>query len=391
MAAEGVQFPWGWDGSTIFINFDGIWGMATKLVLSGAFRGSQFMANCQETGGDKLRGSRRVAFSEIPVIDLAPLDRDAGPAVDHVVAALQRACRDIGFFYVCNHGVPEAIIAETYRQASKFFALPEDIKSRVHCSCSPVIVRGYVPYGGTHADAAAQPAFHEAFEVGLDLPKTDPDVIAGIESHGPNLWPDDLQGFQQAVYAYYEAMRLLGRRLFRLFALALDLDADYFDDKIDKPTGHMRLLHYPPPSDSASETSWGIASHTDYECFTILSQDPTGGLQVQNANGQWIEATPIPGTFVINIGDMIARWTNDRFVSTPHRVIQRNTLDRYSIAHFYGANYNVLVKCLETCCDAQNPPRYEPVLAGEWALERDRASYFGAGAPGISEASPRKR
>ena len=118
------------------------------------------------------------------------------------------------------------------------------------------------------------------------MPKTDPDVIAGIESYGPNLWPDDIPGFQQAVYAYYEAMRLLGRRLFRLFALALDLNADFFDDKIDKPTGHMRLLRYPPQPDSASETSWGIAPHTDFECFTILVQNPSGGLQVQNANGQ---------------------------------------------------------------------------------------------------------
>ena len=191
------------------------------------------MANQQGTGGDNSQGARRVPFGEIPVIDLAPFDHEPGPALDEVVvAALKRACEDTGFFYVCNHGIPEAIVEETYRQASKFFALPEDIKSRVHCSRSPVIVRGYVPYGGSHADAAAQPNFLEAFEIGLELPNTDPDVIAGIESHGPNLWPDDMPGFQQAVYAYYEAMRLLGRRLFRLFALALDLDAEYFDDKI---------------------------------------------------------------------------------------------------------------------------------------------------------------
>lgn len=349
------------------------------------------MASQHDSSRDNSRGARRVPFSEIPVIDLAPLDHEPGPALDGAVAALKRACQDIGFFYVCNHGVPDATIEQAYIQAGKFFALPDDIKRRVHCSRSPVIVRGYVPYGGTHADAAAQPDFHEAFEVGLELPDTDPDVMAGVESYGPNLWPDNMPEFRHSVYAYYEAMRVLGRRLFRLFALALDLDAEYFDEKIDKPTGHMRLLRYPPQPEPVSETSWGIAPHTDFECFTILAQDPTGGLQVQNANGQWIEAAPIPGTFVINIGDMIARWTNDQFVSTPHRVIQRNTRDRYSIAHFYGANYNVLVKCLETCCNAQNPPKYEPVIAGEWALERDRASYFGAGAPGISEASPRKR
>ena len=349
------------------------------------------MASHQETGADNSRGARRVPFSEIPVIDLARLDCEPGPAFDDVVAALKRACEDVGFFYVCNHGVPESLIEETYRQGSKFFALPEAIKSSVHYKRSPVIVRGYIPFGGTQADAAAQRDFLEAFELGLELPDTDPDVIDGIESYGPNLWPDDMPNFQLTVYAYYEAMRLLGQRLFRLFALALGLDAECFADKTNKPTGHMRLLHYPPQPEPASETSWGIGPHTDFECFTILAQDPTGGLQLQNAHGQWIEAAPMPGTFVVNIGDSIARWSNDQFVSTPHRVINRSTQDRYSIAHFYGANYDVMVECLETCCDARNPPRYKPFMAGKFALERDRLSYFGAGGLGTTQASPRKR
>jgi isopenicillin N synthase-like dioxygenase len=349
------------------------------------------MAQHSHDGQDDSRGARRIPFSAIPVIDLAPLDGDPGAALNDVVAALQHACRNVGFFYVRNHGVPKATVEQAYQQARAFFALPDDIKMRVHCSRSPVIVRGYVPLGGTHADTAAHPDFHEAFELGLELPATDPDVIAGIKSYGPNQWPADMPGFRQTVYAYYQAMRLLGQRLFRLFALALDLEAGFFDEKIDKPTGHMRLLRYPPQADLDDRKSWGIAPHTDYECFTILAQDEVGGLQVQNADGQWIEAPPIPETFVINIGDLIARWTNDRFVSTPHRVIQRGARDRYSISHFYGANYNVMVDCFATCHDAGNPPKYKPVMAGEWALERDLAAYFGAGAPGITEASPRKR
>ena len=349
------------------------------------------MTNQQATVTDTSRGARRVPFKEIPVMDLAPLDGGPDAAVDDVVAALKRACEHTGFFYVSNHGVAESLIQETFSQGKKFFALPVRVKNRIHFKRSPVIVRGYVPIGGTHADAAADRDRVEAFEIGLELPTTDPDVVAGIESYGPNLWPDDMPGFQHTVYAYYQAMHLLGQRLFRLFALALDLEADYFADKTNKPTGHMRLLHYPPQPDSARQAAWGIGPHTDYECFTILAQDPTGGLQLQNAIGEWIEAPPIPNTFVINIGDSIARWTNDQFVSTPHRVINRAVQDRYSIAHFYGANYDVTIECLANCCDAQNPPRYEPFLAGEWALERDRSSYLGAGGLGTAEASPRKR
>lgn len=349
------------------------------------------MKDRRETGPDAYRGARRVPFSEIPMVDLAPLASGSGAPYDDMVRALERACRNVGFLYIRNHGVPRAALESAYAQAKAFFDLPEDVKMRAHCALSPVIVRGYVPLKGTHADAAARPDHHEAFEVGLELPADDLDVATGIESYGPNLWPDEMPAFRREVYAYYEAMRGLGERLFTLFARALDLDPDFFADKIDKPTGHLRLIHYPPQPDLGDRRAWGIGPHTDYECFTILAQDATGGLQVQNAAGDWIEALPIEGAFVINIGDLMARWTNDRFVSTPHRVIQRSPRERYSLAHFFGANYDVIVDCLETCRDPRHPPRYEPVSAGQWALEHDRAAYFGAGAPGISEASPRRR
>ncbi|MDH3691588.1 MAG: isopenicillin N synthase family oxygenase [Gammaproteobacteria bacterium] len=333
---------------------------------------------------DTSRGAHRVPFFQIPVIDLAPLVSKRKSEVAQMARELDSACADTGFFYVANHGVSATVITESYTQSQKFFAQPESVKREVDFRRSSVIVRGYVPLRETHADIAAKPDLHEAFEVGLELPPDDPDYLAGVRAYGPNQWPEGLPGFRTAVYAYYEEMRVLGERLFQAFALALGLSPDFFADKIDKPTGYLRMLHYPAHDNLSDESSWGIGPHTDYECFTILSQDDAGGLQVQNSAGAWIEAPPIAGTFIVNLGDIMARWTNDRYQSTPHRVINRSGHDRYSMAHFFGANYHTIVECLPGCHDPDNPPRYPPVVAGEWALENVIAAYYGDGAPGLA-------
>jgi isopenicillin N synthase-like dioxygenase len=166
----------------------------------------------------------------------------------------------------------------------------------------------------------------------------------------------------------------LGRHLFAGFALALDLPENWFEPKIEKPMGQLRVLYYPPQDGKVDPNHIGIGAHTDYECFTILAQSERG-LQVQNRKGEWIAAPPVPGAFVVNIGDCMQRWTNDRFRSTIHRVINLSGRKRYSLAFFYGANYHAMIECLPTCQDAANPPRHPPVMAGDWTVANIRAAY----------------
>ena len=319
--------------------------------------------------------ARTIDFDAIPIVDIAGLwspelrDRQA------VADAIGAACRNVGFLYVTGHGVPQSRIDEVYRVASAFFDLPREYKLR-YDSNRLQRHRGYVALGDLAADPHDQAAFdlQEAYEVSLELPATDPDHVAGNIMYGPNVWPDEPPEFRDIVYAYYETVLTVGRRLFRGFALALDLPEDYFDDKIDKPMGQLRVVQYPPQPEPIDPRHIGVSAHTDYECFTILATSAPG-LQVRNRAGEWIDAPPIPGAFVINIGDIMERWTNDIFTSTVHRVINRTGAKRYSLPFFFGANHDTVVTCLPTCRSADRPARYPVTTAGEWTVANITAAY----------------
>ncbi len=320
-------------------------------------------------------GARRLAFDAIPVIDIAPLLNGGPGARAEVARRIDDACRNVGFFYVANHGVPQRLLDAVYREADAFFSLPLDAKLEydIHRIKRH---RGYVPIGGLNADPRYQGAIdvQEAYEVSLELPADDPDYLAGHIMYGPNVWPDDPPGYRDAVYAYYEAVLDLGHALFRGFALALGLAEDFFEDTIDKPMAQLRVIHYPPRAGPPDPRRLGIGAHTDYECFTILAQSDHG-LQVRNVAGEWVEAPPVRGAFVVNIGDTLAMWTNDRYVSTVHRVISPTTTKRFSLAFFFGLNHDTLVSCLETCQGPDNPPRHAPMLAGELTVSNITAAY----------------
>lgn len=319
--------------------------------------------------------ARNVNFDSIPVIDIAALGSADRAEREQVAARIGDACERVGFFYVRNHGVAEADLAATYAAAEAFFSLPLEEKLRydIHRLQRH---RGYVPIGGLNADPHHVGAydFQEAFEVSLEVPEDDPDYRAGNIMYGPNVWPERPAEFAEVVYRYFEAVRQLGRRLFRGFALALDMPEDFFEDKIDKPMAQLRVLYYPPHEGEVDPRRIGVGAHTDYECFTILAQSAPG-LQVQNSAGEWIAAPPIPGTFVINIGDNMSRWTNGRFASTVHRVINATGDKRFSLPFFFGANYDAVVECLPTCTGPDNPPRHPPMLAGEWTVSNITAAY----------------
>jgi isopenicillin N synthase-like dioxygenase len=185
---------------------------------------------------------------------------------------------------------------------------------------------------------------------------------------GPNVWPE-LPGFREAVADYYADVLGLARRMIRLFAQVLLLPEDFFDALVSTPGAMGRLIHYPPQPASQPD-ALGIGAHTDIECFTILCQGAVPALQILNVEGEWIEAPPVPGTFVVNIGDMLARWTNDRFVSTVHRVFNTTGLERYSIPFFFGVNYDATITTLDSCLAQGESSKYEPVLAGEYVWKR---------------------
>jgi isopenicillin N synthase-like dioxygenase len=323
------------------------------------------------------RGAARLPFTEIPIVDGAPLRGGSAGDLAGMARALDAACRNVGFFYLRNHGIPQPVIDRAFAEAHRFFALPREEKMKIHYKKSRTWVRGFTPIGELKADPSAKGDLQEAFDFGVELPPEDPDHRAGVRMHGPNQWPAALPSFRIGTYRYLEAAVDLGRRLFRAFALALDLPPDFFDPMITKPLAQGRAIFYPPSSPDALEDRerWGVGTHSDYECFTILAQDDVGGLQVRNSAGRWIEATPVPGTLLINIGDMMARWTNRIYQSTPHRVLNRADRPRYSLVLFYGANHDAVIECLPTCRDEKHPPKFPPVTQGAWTEQQIAGIY----------------
>ena len=309
----------------------------------------------------------------IPVVDISAVFGDDRSQIMATAEEVKKACSTIGFMYVSGHGIPQSVIDNTIARTQEFFALPEQVKLGYDIG-EIKRHRGFVPVGALTADPD-KVDIQEGYEVGVELPADDPDYLAGSVLFGPNLWPTEIPEFERDVYRYFTEIRTLGERLFRLFAIALGLPDDYFAPLVTKPTAQLRLLYYPQTDPrSVADGVVGIGAHTDYECFTILSQTEQG-LQVQNKAGVWIDAVPIPGTFVINIGDMMQRWTNDLFVSTPHRVVPSTGKARYSFPFFFGANHDVIVECFEQCCSPDNPPRYPPTHFGLWVENMHTYSY----------------
>ncbi len=302
----------------------------------------------------------------IPVIDLGALRAGENAGRRALCDEIGEACRTIGFFYVTNHDVPEELIAATYACAARFHGLPDAEKRRYHIAKSRNH-RGYVPPG--EEDYGAEPGVgrKESFDLAADLPADDPDFVAGYRFLGPNVWPD-LPGFRETVGGYYDAVMTLGRRLLGALALALGLPEDTFAPMFRKPTSNLRLLHYPAPESGATADSLrlGIGSHTDSECFTILHQTKPG-LQVMTVDDRWIDVTPKPGSFVVNVGDTLETWTNGLFKSGPHRVVQIDE-ERYSLPLFFAADFDAWVEPLPAFVTPDNPLRYPGFRSGAHIL-----------------------
>jgi isopenicillin N synthase-like dioxygenase len=219
-----------------------------------------------------------------------------------------------------------------------------------------------------------------------ELPPDDPALLAGEPLQGPNQWPHWLPDFRPRMARFERDVDAVARHIVRLITISLGLPAHALDHHFERPTTFLRALHYPPQRRSTDD-QFGSAPHTDYGIITVLAQDNSGGLQVRPRGGDWIDAPPMDDCFVLNVGDMLARWTNNRFVSTPHRVINRSGGDRYSLPYFLDPSMDTVIECLPTCTDAANPPHYPPVRYGDYLLERLNKNYNyrrpvdGAGTP----------
>jgi len=303
-----------------------------------------------------------------PAIDVSGLASSKLSERAKVAAELGRACRGIGFFYSVNHGVPETMRDALFGAAETFFALPVPAKEEFSIMRSPHN-RGYVAIEQERLDqAAAHSDYKEAFNVGLELAADDPDVLAGKPFRGVNLWPS-IPGWRETVLSYYDACWALGRRIHRGFALDLGLTEDFFEDKLDAPLATLRMLHYPlPPPGRERAPDSGAGAHTDYGNLTILATDGVAGLQVRTRSGTWLDAPHISGAFVCNIGDCLMRWTNDIYVSTPHRVAAP-ARDRYSVAFFLDPNPDARVEVLSSCLGPGVAPKYPPTNGADYIRE----------------------
>jgi isopenicillin N synthase-like dioxygenase len=307
------------------------------------------------------------AFTELPVVDIAALVGGSGEGAAAVAEKLGRAAREVGFCYVTGHGIPDATFDGLLDASQRFFALPLAEKMKVYIGKSRNH-RGYVPEG-EEVFATGSKDRKEAYDLGRDLPADDPDYRNGNPLLGPNQWPA-LPGFREAVTSYYAAAFAAGRALMRGFALALGEPPDFFAPYLKKPPSQLRLIHY--PFNPEAEGVMGIGSHTDYECVTLL-RGTAPGLEVLNSAGQWIDAPPIPGALIINIGDMMEIWTNGEFVATSHRVRPVKE-ERYSFPLFFAVDYDTAVAPLSRFVTPARPAR-EGLVAGEHLFAQTAQSF----------------
>jgi isopenicillin N synthase-like dioxygenase len=333
--------------------------------------------------------AKRRSTETLPVIDFAPYteNRDLEER-RRVGRELRAACLDTGFFYLANHGITQAELDVAHAWGQVFFALPRAEKAKLDKSFHPAR-QGWMPVGGMNP--GANPDKDADQKETFVLPR---DYLPGeVQGENPSVgqanWPDPalMPGFEEFIRAHIMKRVAVCQRLCRALALSLDLPEEYFDESHRYPNTSLTYNYYPPLDPATvGRTQWGISPHTDYGSFTLLSQDALGGLEVRNVADEWIDVPPIPGTFVVNIADLFARWTNGLYRSSLHRASNFNTTDRarISLPLFFIPYPKTRIECLPTCQGPGNPPKYEPVEAGPYVRALLEQSYR-TGRPGVAQ------
>ncbi|HEU5194824.1 MAG TPA: 2-oxoglutarate and iron-dependent oxygenase domain-containing protein [Methylomirabilota bacterium] len=302
----------------------------------------------------------------IPVLDLGPCFAGAPGALETAAAKLRAALEGVGFFLIVNHGVDRALIASTFAEARRFHAQPAATKLalRMNEHNNGYMAMGRYAVWTSDVNANDKPDLNEAFFTKRERGPDDPLVRAGRRFAGPNRWPENLPGFRETVLAYTDAVDALGRRVVRVCAVALGLPAEYFDAAFAESQFSFRLSHYPPVT--AEPNQFGIAPHTDANFLTFLAQTEIPGLQLRLPAGEWLDVPYVPDSFAVNAGDMLHRWTNGRFKSTPHRALPPVGRPRYAIPFFLGPHLDTVIACLPTCRGPEAPPRFPPITYSDY-------------------------
>ncbi|MEM9768070.1 MAG: 2-oxoglutarate and iron-dependent oxygenase domain-containing protein [Cyanobacteria bacterium P01_D01_bin.71] len=313
---------------------------------------------------------------DIPVIDFTPFLVDDPIGQQTVAQSVYRACHEVGFLYLTHHGVPQSKIDQAFEQSKQFFSLPLSQKQQIAWS-TEASNRGYIGIERERLDEAQPGDLKEAFNVGREVAADD--ISASEQAFVVNQWPIGQDAFKATIGDFFEVCAAAANRIFRAFAIALNMPEDFIVNKHQSCGYTLRLLHYPPLTEPIKPGQIRAGAHSDYGTLTLLFQDDVGGLEVQLASGEWIAAPSIPHGVLINTGDLTQRWSNDVFRSTKHRVAlpqgEKARRDRYSIAFFCQPDADAEIACFPSCQSAENPPRYAPIKSGDYLLSRLEATY----------------
>ena len=312
----------------------------------------------------------------IPVVDLGPYLGGEPGAMERTAAELRFALTSIGFYFIINHGIPAAQSRGVFEQAARFHDLPLERKMEIRIDKHNV---GYLPMRGdtlrtSTVQTVTRPNLNEALFVARDLPDDHPDVLADRRFRSANRWPAGLPGFRDTVVAYCESMERLVQRLVPLYALALGLPAAYFDGPFHEAQYKLRMTHY-PHQDSGLDDEFGIAPHTDTSFLTLLAPNDVPGLSIRTQSGQWIDAPAIPGAYVVNGGQLLERWTNDFFLATPHRAVNRSGGERYALAFFCDSNIDWPIAAVPTTVGPDRPPKYPTTWYTDYMTMYQKRTY----------------
>jgi isopenicillin N synthase-like dioxygenase len=322
--------------------------------------------------------------SPFPVVSLKTFETADPDGKKLLALEVDAICRTTGFLAIADHGVPQAVIDAAWNAAKSFFDQPVEVKQAAKAPYP-----GY-PYGylGPNSEAlaasrgvATPPDLKESFNGGpLEVPPGMTDKEALSFCYAATIWPSAPEGFKDAWQAYYRAMEDLAARIMKLFAAALKLEDDFFDGLIDHPVSALRALNYPEQTGAPKPDQLRAGAHSDYGSLTILlPQAGSKGLQIEKPDGSWIDVPPVPGAFIINLGDLMQRWTNDRWVSTVHRVANPANPEearqrRQSFAFFHQPNWFAEIACLDVCLALGEAPKYPPVLSGPYLMEKFKST-----------------
>ena len=305
----------------------------------------------------------------IPILDVSRYFAGDMDELPRLGLELRHAFENVGFYTLRGHGVPRSLIDAAFAECERFHAQPLEKKLALKINEHTI---GYMAMGGSIARSSrvnnnTKPSVNEAFFMRRERTPDDPDVIAGKRLRGLNQWPADLPGFRETALAYMSAMESVGKRLVRVYAVALDLPADYLDPMFAVPNMIQRFTHY-PPRESYEDNEFSIAPHTDSGFMTLLAPSALPGLSIRLPDETWLDVPADQDAFIVNGGDILRRWTNDRFLSTPHRAINGSGRSRYAIPFFFDTHPDTVISCLPTCQSPDNPPMYPPTTYDEYAL-----------------------